>query len=171
MFNLHFLMAPNLGTSKKRKPGKATMDVLRKNIQGNSKGLEEGDSNVKRNIATKYDKHVQQKLYLDTVMSETQCSKKLKKVPLCRSMSINDFIQLQQSKGKATIMSLEEEHPPKNCNSSSKQPLKVTQKQTTSRRNRQQEPHGDMEFFAQAGADSNQEEEMACTNKEVKEGN
>lgn len=163
-------MAPKLGTSKKRKHGKATMDMLLENLQGNSKGLDEGDSNMNRNIATKSDKHVQQKLSLDTVMSKTQCSKKVKKVPLCPSMTINDFIQLQHSKGKATTKSLEGENAPNNCNSSSKQPLKVNQNQTSSRRNREQEPLEDMEFFAQPGGDINQEEEVAYTNKEVEEG-
>lgn len=86
-----------LGTSKKR-----TRD--RDKVQ-------EGANIAGKKIpSTKSHKQDQQKLSLDTMISKTQCSKKVKKVPTCLSMLIEDFIQ--QSKEMATTKSLNGEKNP-----------------------------------------------------------
>lgn len=130
------------------------------------------DTNLDKNKATKSGftastkskKEDQHKLSLDTMVSNTQCSKREKKVPKCPSMSIDDFIELQRSKDKAAATKSFNGKTPGSSHPSSNQPLKVNENLPT----RQEEV---IEDFAQIEGDINDEQEVTNTiREEEKEG-
>lgn len=121
--------------------------------------------------STKSKKQDQHKLSLDTMMSNTQCSIKEKRVPKCPSMLIDDFIELERSKDKATSSKSLNGETPGSCHPSSNQAPKVNQNLLTPRRNREERQEEVIEDLAQVEGDINEEEEETNTiRQEEKEG-
>ncbi|MCI14426.1 hypothetical protein A2U01_0035557, partial [Trifolium medium] len=90
------------GMLKKRTHEKSTIDGLGENLLDNNRGkFQKVEKTAAKKIlvpSTKKKKPDKPNLSVDTMMSNTQCSKKAKRVPTCPSMLIDDFIELQKSK-------------------------------------------------------------------------